>query len=78
MNPLTRNWLLLVAMVVATTLLAPFSGAVVTAALLVLAFLKAGAILGGFLHLSQAPGWRTAMLVPLGLWMTALWVLYQL
>jgi len=38
---------------------------------------KARAILGGFLHLPQAPGWRTAMLVPLGLWMAALWGLYQ-
>ena len=52
MNPLTRNWLLLVAMVVATTLLAPFSGAAVTAALLVLAFLKAGAILGGAMQVA--------------------------
>lgn len=48
------------------------------AVLLVLSFLKARAILSGFLHLSQAPGWRTAMLVPLGLWMAALWGLHQL
>lgn len=78
MDPLTRNWLLLVALVAATTLLAPFPGAAVAAALLALSFLKARAILSGFLHLSQAPDWRAAMLVPLGLWMAALWVVYQL
>lgn len=78
MDPLTRNWLFLVAMVAGTTLLAPFSGAAVTAALLALSFLKARAIVGGFLHLSQAPGWLAVMLVPLGLWMAALWGLYQL
>lgn len=78
MDPLTRNWLFLVALAAVTTLFAPFSGAVVAAALLALSFLKARAILSGFLHLSQAPGWRTAMLVPLGLWMAALWGLYQL
>jgi hypothetical protein len=33
---------------------------------------KARAILGGFLHLSQAPDWKAAMLVRLGLWMAAL------
>ena len=69
MTALPRIWLWLLALTAATTTLAVFPGRSATAALLGLAFLKARAILGGFLHLDHAPGWLTAVSVPLALWL---------
>lgn len=73
MDPLTRIWALLIALTAATILLAPMAGLAAMAALLVLAWLKARAILGGFLHLRAAPGWLAALTVPLALWLVAIW-----
>lgn len=73
MNPLTRIWALLIALIAATVLLAPVPGLAAMAGLLVLAWIKARTILGGFLHLRGAPGWLGAVTVPLGLWMVAIW-----
>ena len=78
MDPLTRLWALLIALIAATVLLAPMPGPVAMAGLLVLAWLKARAILGGFLHLRAAPGWLTALTVPLALWLAAVWGLAAL
>ena len=78
MDPLARTWTLLIALSAATVLLAPMPGTVAMAGLLVLAWLKARAILGGFLHLRAAPGWLTAVMVPLALWLAAVWVLSSL
>lgn len=72
---LTRTWLLLIALVGATTGLAVQDGRIAAAGLLALAWIKARAILGGFLHLDRAPGWLTAFMVPLGLWMALVWAL---
>ena len=41
--------------------------------LLALAWVKARAILAGFLHLDRAPGWLSAFVVPLGLWLCVVW-----
>ncbi|RBP83349.1 hypothetical protein DFO80_13337 [Rhodobacter sp. 140A] len=71
MDPLTRNWLWLLALIGATVALAGWP-----AALLAVAFLKAVAILNGFLHLTRASGWLTAFAVPLGLWLAAIWALH--
>lgn len=72
---LTRNWLVLIALILATTGLATQDGRIAAAGLLALAWAKARAILGGFLHLDRAPGWLPTFLVPLGLWMTLVWAL---
>lgn len=78
MDPLIRTWTLLIALSVATVLLAPMPGIVAMAGLLVLAWFKARAILGGFLHLRAAPSWLAAFLVPLALWMAVTWGLAAL
>ncbi|MET3791710.1 cytochrome C oxidase subunit IV family protein [Aquamicrobium terrae] len=78
MEGLTRTWLLLVALTAATTTLAFFDGRVAAALLLVLAFLKARAILSGFLHLKRATGWIFVATVPLGIWLTVLFGLYAI
>lgn len=78
MDPLTRTWALLIALSAATVVLAPMPGAAAMAGLLVLAWIKARAILGGFLHLRAAPGWLAALTVPLALWMAAVWGLAAL
>lgn len=70
---LTRNWLLLIALILATMGLATQDGRIAAAGLLALAWVKARAILGGFLHLDRAPGWLSAFLVPLGLWLCVVW-----
>ena len=70
---LTRTWALLIALVAATVLLSPVPGVAAMGGLLVLAWLKARAILGGFLHLRGAPGWLAALLGPLALWLAAVW-----
>ncbi len=75
MDRLTRNWLVLIALILATTGLATQDGRIAAAGLLALAWAKARAILGGFLHLDRAPGWLPAFLVPLGLWMALIWAL---
>ena len=72
---LTLNWLILIALVAVTVALSAQDGRIAAAALLVLAWAKARAILGGFLHLDRAPGWLAAFLVPLGLWMGLVWAL---
>lgn len=76
MDRLTRNWLWLLGLTLATTLAALVPAA--SAGLLLLAFLKARAILGGFLHLRAAPGWLMAVSVPLALWLILLAGLYAL
>ncbi|RDW14380.1 cytochrome C oxidase subunit IV family protein [Paracoccus thiocyanatus] len=73
---LTRIWLLLLGLSAATTALAFASGPVAAAALLVLAWLKARAILCGFLHLDRGSGWRAAFLVPLAIWLVLIWGLH--
>ncbi len=75
MDALTRNWLLLIALTLGTVAAGAFHGPVAAALLLVLAWTKARTILGGFLHLSAAPGWLSMAMVPLGLWMAVVWVL---
>lgn len=78
MEPLFRTWALLIGLTAATTALAAWDGRAAAAALLVVALLKARAILGGFLHLAAAPGWLAALTLPLALWLAALWGLYAL
>ena len=75
MDRLTRNWLLLIALILATTGLAAPDGRIAAAGLLALAWAKSRAILSEFLHLDRAPGWLSAFLVPLGLWMGLVWAL---
>ena len=52
---LMRNWMVLIALIAVTVALATQDGRIAAAGLLVLAWAKARAILGGFLHLDQAP-----------------------
>ncbi|GLK62714.1 cytochrome C oxidase subunit IV family protein [Paracoccus kondratievae] len=75
---LHRIWLTLLALTAATTALSFGSGAVVAAGLVALAFLKARAIMSGFLHLDRAPEWRTAFTLPLALWLVLIWGLFAL
>lgn len=75
MDALTRNWLLLIALTLGTVAAGAFHGPLAAAVLLALAWTKARTILGGFLHLSAAPGWLSMAMVPLGLWMAVVWVL---
>ena len=72
---LMRNWMVLIALIAVTVALATQDGRIAAAGLLVLAWAKARAILGGFLHLDRAPGWLSAFLVPLGVWMALVWAL---
>ncbi|MCV2449133.1 MULTISPECIES: cytochrome C oxidase subunit IV family protein [Paracoccus] len=72
MDALTRTWLLLLGLTLATALLAGIDGRLAALALLALAWLKARAILGGFLHLRAAPGWLGAAMLPLGIWLAAI------
>lgn len=78
MNPLTRTWVLLIGLSVGTVLLAPLPGMAAMAGLLILAWFKARAILGGFLHLRTAPDWLSVLTVPLALWMLGMWGLSAL
>lgn len=78
MDPLTRNWLLLLVLTAATVLLAGYDGRLAAALLLALAFFKARAILAGFLHLDRARDWLAAICVPLAVWLVALWGLHAL
>lgn len=73
---LTRIWLTLLALTAATTALAFVPGPAAAAALLAVAFLKARAILGGFLHLGRDSGWRAAFVVPLAIWLVLVWGLH--
>lgn len=75
---LTHTWATLIALTAATVVLAPVPGRMAMAGLLVLSWCKARAILGGFLHLRAAPGWLPALMVPLALWMAAIWGLAAL
>lgn len=76
---LVRNWLLLVGLTLATAALAPWGGRPAAAALLLLAALgKSRAILGGFLHLDNAPGWRRVFLRLIGLWLVLLWAAHAI
>ena len=75
---LTRIWLLLVALTIATVTLSTFDGKLVTALLLLLAFVKARTILSGFLHLRPSTGWLSAAMVPLGIWLVVLFGLYAI
>ncbi|QRZ13376.1 cytochrome C oxidase subunit IV family protein [Paracoccus methylovorus] len=73
---LTRIWLTLLALTAVTTALAFVPGPLAAAGLLVLALLKARAILGGFLHLSRETGWRGVFVVPLTIWLALIWGLH--
>ena len=75
MDVLTRNWLWLLALILGTVTAGAFAGPVAAAVLLALAWLKARAILGGFLHLSGIPGWLSMAMLILGLWLALVWVL---
>lgn len=72
---LAQSWGLLIALTLATTGLASLDDSLAAAGLLALAWLKARTILGGFLHLSAAPGWLTAFTLSIALWLTAIAVL---
>ncbi|WP_191569427.1 cytochrome C oxidase subunit IV family protein [Paracoccus yeei] len=78
MKPLTRTWALLIGLSAGTILLAPVPGGAAMAGLLILAWLKARTILGGFLHLRAVPGWLSMITVPLALWLAAVWGLSAL
>ena len=66
---------MLIALILATTGLAAQDGRIAAAGLLALAWAKARAILGGFLHLDRAPDCLSAFVVPLGLWLCLVWAL---
>lgn len=72
MDALTKTWALLIALAAATTALSLADGPLAVAGLLALAWLKARAILGGFLHLRAAPAWLSAFALPLALWLAAI------
>lgn len=75
---LTKTWaslILLTLLMVALTYVDD-QPRLVTGAVLLLAFLKARLILAGFLHLRPGTGWLGAFLVPIGLWMLAIFALY--
>lgn len=72
MDQAIRTWLLLVGLILATAALATVDGRLAAAGLLALAWTKARAILGGFLHLRAAPGWLTAFTLPLAFWLAAI------
>ena len=72
MDGLIRTWVRLIALTLATTALAACDGRLAVVSLLLAAWLKARHILGGFLHLGSAPGWLTAFMLPLGVWLAAI------
>ncbi len=78
MAGLTITWAALVALALATTLLAGQPGSLPVAGLLLLAWLKARLILGRFLHLASAPGWLAGFCLPLALWLALLGGLHAL
>lgn len=78
MDGLTRTWAVLIGLTLATAALAACDGRLVLAGLMLLAWLKAGHILGGFLHLRAAPGWLAAFSLPLGVWLAAIAALLAL
>ena len=73
-----RDWAFLMALIGATLALSPHAGAMAAAGLLAFAWLKARVILGGFLHLGRAPGWLSALMLPLGFWFVLIWGLHAL
>lgn len=75
---LIRIWLGLIGLTAVTTALAGWPGLVGTVGLLVVAWLKARAILGGFLGLSRGSGWLAAFTIPLALWLCVIGGLYAL
>lgn len=72
MDGLTRTWGLLIGLTIVTTAIATLDGRLAAAGLLVLAWIKARCILGGFLHLKSAPGWLPAFTLPLAIWLGAI------
>lgn len=75
---LTRTWailILLTLLMVAATYVQD-QPQMVTGGVLILAFLKLRMILAGFLHLRPGTGWLGAFLVPIALWMLAIFTLY--
>lgn len=75
MSDLLRTWLILLALIAGSLALAGHHNALAAAGLLGLSWLKARAVLGGYLHLARAPGWRMAFLLPLGIWLFAVLLL---
>ncbi len=71
MDSLNKTWALLIGLTLSTVALAAWDGRLAVPGLMVLAWLKARSILGGFLHLKGAPGWLGAFTLPLGLWLAA-------
>lgn len=69
MDQLTKTWVLLIALTLATATLAGVDGRAAVAGILLLSFLKARLILGRFLHLATAPGWLVAFTVPIAIWL---------
>lgn len=69
---LIQTWGLLVGLALATTALAGIDSRWAVLGLLALAWGKARLILGGFLHLGLAPGWRAAFTLPLAIWLAVL------
>lgn len=78
MDGLTKTWGLLIALTLITTGLAAWDGRLAVPGLMVLAWLKARSILGGFLHLRAAPGWLSAFTLPLAFWLAAIAALLAL
>lgn len=75
MDVLTRNWLWLLVLILGTVGVGMLAGPVPAAVLLVLAWLKARAILGGFLHLAGIPGWLSMGMTVLAVWVAVIWAL---
>lgn len=78
MDLLTKTWLTLIALTLATVILAGIDGRLAVAGILALAFFKARLILGRFLHLGAASGWLSAFAVPIGIWLLLIGVGYAL
>lgn len=78
MDALTKTWICLIGLTLATTALAGFDGRLAALAVLALAWLKARLILGRFLHLEAIPGWLSAFTVPLALWLALIGGLHAL
>ncbi len=72
MDRLIRTWGLLIALTLTTTGLAIWDPKFAAPGLVLLAWLKAREILGGFLHLRAAPGWLAAFTFPLAIWLAAI------
>ena len=77
MDKLLKTWIFLIALALTPAILSHMGGPIVAALILLLAWLKARLILRGFLHLAPSSGWLSAFMVPLAIWLMALWGLHM-